>query len=370
MSYPFAGAEPPPFAPHPLLRNTHLMTAATQVPRRGLEHVGLRAERREVAVDPETRILVFFEWQEAREAAPTAVLVHGLSGSAEGAYMLGTADKLYEEGFNVARVNVRNCGETEHLCAGLFHSGLTDDVRHVLDLLVRQGLPRVYLVGFSMGGNIVVKLAGELGPDAPAALRGVMGVSAAIDLAPCAVALDTWRQNRLYKDHFLGSLCERYLAKCEAFPDRYDPAAVEGITSFEEFDDRVTAPAHGWADHHEYYREASARPWIPRVEVPTLLLYSRDDTIIPAGIFDAPEVVEHPGVLRLETDRGGHCGFIRWRAASSERWRDRDRYWAENRVAQFLCVLEHRAGARLVESLAPNPPEVRRWSRRKTSTAN
>ena len=173
------------FEPHPLLRNPHLATAmAAYWPRNSS---GLPAAKdRLLEVEPGTQLLAKCHWQEEPQCHPTLVLVHGLEGSSELPYMLGIAAKGFQAGFNVLRMNQRNCGGTEHLTATLHHSGLSDDYRAVLEELVRRdALPEIFFSGYSIGGNLVLKMAGELGLNSPRELRGVCAVSPCLDLASC-----------------------------------------------------------------------------------------------------------------------------------------------------------------------------------------
>ncbi|HEX5706417.1 MAG TPA: alpha/beta fold hydrolase, partial [Pyrinomonadaceae bacterium] len=204
-----AHLEAKPFTPHPLWRGAHAQTlrAAVRWPRRlRMLREYLDAERRLFEVEPGVRLLAHCRWQKRREDAPTLILVHGLEGSATAVYMLGTARMAFRAGFNFVRLNVRNCGGTEHLTPTLYHSGMSGDLRRVVGELVEsEGLKSVFLAGFSMGGNLVLKLAGELGDDAPDVLRGVAAVSPSLDLAACADAIER-RENRLYQWSFVRSL--------------------------------------------------------------------------------------------------------------------------------------------------------------------
>ncbi|MFZ1803112.1 MAG: alpha/beta fold hydrolase, partial [Nitrospira sp.] len=151
--------------------------------------MGLPQEARLFPVEPQTQLQGFCHWQGDRMASPTAVLVHGLEGSSESRYMRGIAAKAYRAGFNVIRLNQRTCGGTEHLTPTLYNSGLSGDYRMILNELAhREGLDRIWLIGYSMGGNLVLKAAGELGQTEPA-LAGVAAVCPNINPTVCARAL-------------------------------------------------------------------------------------------------------------------------------------------------------------------------------------
>src|SRR5271169_6872938 len=159
--------------------------------------------RREFEVEPGSRILAKCHWQAEPRFRPTLVLLHGLEGSSESGYMLGAADKAFRAGFNALRVNQRNCGGTAHLTPTLYNSGLSGDMRAVVnELISKDSLTDIFAAGSSMGGNIVLKMAGEFGAEAPAELKGVIGICPAIDLAACADDLAEAR-NFIYERHFV-----------------------------------------------------------------------------------------------------------------------------------------------------------------------
>jgi len=180
-----------PFVPPPKLRNAHAQTiAGTVIPRR-FKAVAENSEPRYFDTAPGVRVLAHCSWQKERRGRPTLVILHGMEGSTESRYMLGTAEKALGAGFNAVRVNTRNCGGTEHLSSTLYHAGLTDDLRQIIDEFVeRDGLGELYIAGFSLGGNVVLKLAGEHGSAAPGQVKGVIAVSPTIDLNASADAIE------------------------------------------------------------------------------------------------------------------------------------------------------------------------------------
>jgi predicted alpha/beta-fold hydrolase len=327
-----------PFTPHKLFRSGHAQTiyAALRLPR----HRALRGERklfepRLVEVEPGARVLLKCRWQAERRNAPTLLLIHGLEGSSESLYMLGTARKAHRAGFNVVRMNMRNCGGTEHLTPTLYHSGMTGDIRAVLteELAGREGLQEVYVAGFSMSANMVLRLAGEYGPEAPRELTGVVAVSPPVDLSLCADALER-RENALYLWRFMASLRRRVRRKRRLRPDVYDTRGIRRVRTLRQFDDRYTAPHGGFADAADYYARTSSLPLVARITVPTLVLHAADDPLIPAGPLDDPSIADNPNVLLVLTERGGHVAFV-----SDSNNDDEDRHWAENRVVEFCRMV-------------------------------
>ena len=208
------------FDPHPLLRNPHLMTIASSFWRRNFPRLP-RATDRLFEVERETRILAHCHWLASPQDHPTLLLVHGLEGSSDSGYMLGTAEKAFTRGFNVLRVNQRNCGGTEQLTSTLYNSGLSRDFKAVVEeLIAKDGLPEIFAAGYSMGGNLVLKMAGEWSDAAPAELRAIVAISPSLDLAACARALNR-PQNWIYQRHFVNKLKQRMRLKAKLFPGLY-----------------------------------------------------------------------------------------------------------------------------------------------------
>lgn len=324
----FLGKE---FEPHPLLRNRHLMTIVAAFWPRRFPWKTWPAERREFEVAPDARLVAHCHWQRDRRSCPTIVSVHGMEGSSESRYMLGTTKKALARGFNVVRLNQRNCGGSEHLTSTLYDSGMSADLDAVLrELIQRDGLTRISLVGFSMGGNLAVKLAGEWGTDWPAEVSCVAAVSPSMDLAACADAIAR-PENRLYQWYFLLSLRMRMRRKARLFPDRYDLAPLEDVRTLRQFDNAFTAPHGGYGDAATYYARASALREVGNIRVPTLIIHAQDDPFIPFAPCEHPSVRENPAIALLTPAHGGHCAFL-GRANAGE-----DCYWAENRVVEFCA---------------------------------
>lgn len=326
-----------PFVPHPLFAGAHAQTivSSKHFPRaRSFREERGLYESRLFEVEPGSRVLLKCRWQAARRAAPTLLLLHGLEGSTDSLYVLGTAQKAYRRGFNVVGMNMRNCGGTEHLAATLYHSGMTDDIRRVLleELAGREGLPEIFIAGFSMSGNMVLRLAGDYGGGAPDALKGVAAVSPSIDLDSCAAALER-RGNSLYRWNFVKHLRNRVRRKVRLSPGAFDTSQLRRVRTIREFDERFTAPHGGYRDASDYYARTSSRAVIGRIRVPALVIHSADDPLIPADAFRDAAIADNPDVLLVLTRRGGHVGFF------SDRAEGEDRHWAENRVVEFFTLL-------------------------------
>jgi predicted alpha/beta-fold hydrolase len=231
--------------------------------------------------------------------------------------MRSLAATVVSAGYPAHRFNLRTCGGTEHLCPTLYHAGLTSDLHAFLRQL---GAP-AFLVGFSLGGNIVLKLAGELADAAPALIRGVCAVSTPLDLAACSARIAE-PDNRVYEARFLRRMRARLLAT-----GRYTEKDFAGLRSVVALDDRITAPSFGFRGAKHYYETQSAIAWLSQIRVPALLIQSKDDTFVPWRIYESSAVRSNPAIRILATDHGGHLGFLA---------RSPDRLWADRAVTLWL----------------------------------
>lgn len=318
-----------PFEPHSLLRHPHCMTIFPRFwPRRGLLN-GVPSTARLFAVAPHSRLLADCHWQLHPKEHPTLILVHGLEGCSDSHYMRGIARKAWQAGLNVIRLNQRNCGGTEHLTPTLYHSGMSGDIRAVvLELVGRDGLDRIWIAGYSMGGNLALKMAGEARSGLPA-LRGVVAVGPNIHPGDCVTALER-PTNWVYHDYFLKRLKARLRRKARLFPGKFDLVRLSRIRTLREFDEVYTAPDGGFQNADDYYDRAGARHVLAAIEVPTLIITAQDDPFIPYSMFNTDAISSSPWIRLWAPRHGGHCGFIQ-RPRGGE-----DVYWAENRLVEFV----------------------------------
>jgi hypothetical protein len=259
------------------------------------------------------------------------LLLHGLEGSSQAHYIEGMADKAWARGFNIVRLNQRNCGGTEHLSRGLYHSGLTADPRFVLtELRERDGLRVFGVAGYSLGGNLAMKLAGELGASDLPEVRAFCAVSPVLELEACVRAIER-RENRAYEWNFCRNLQGRMRRKARVFPDMFDLQGLWKIWSIRAFDERYTAPHHGFAGASDYYHRASAMRVVDRIARPALVLTAADDPFVPATIFAAPSLRDNQHVTIVVSPHGGHCAFV-------EPPNGYDGYYAERVVVEFLAA--------------------------------
>jgi uncharacterized protein len=330
------------FIPRRFLSNGHAMTLAGNF----LPRHWLLPEPEDLLVEVEgplqgheeygpTRVLCHCHWQpeEVRGQRLTVVLVHGLEGSSNSQYVLGNATRAWAAGCNIVRMNMRSCGGTDKFSPAIYHSGCSNDVARVVDAIVsRKGLQWVALIGYSMGGNLVLKYAGELGADAPAVLKAVVGISPLMDLAASSAALHE-PQNRFYEKHFLRLMIDRIRRKAELFPDIYLPFYASGMRrklhSMRDFDEQVVARFGGFADADDYYYSVASSKVASQISLPTLIVHSLDDPFIRMLPETRQVLIDNPHVNFIETLHGGHCAFLADAAGY-------DGYWAEKTLLGFL----------------------------------
>jgi uncharacterized protein len=289
--------------------------------------------RRYFDVDHDARVVADCHWQVEPWTRPTIIALHGLNGSSDAHYMRGIAAKGFARGMNVVRLNQRNCGDTEHLSAGLFHSGLTADAAHVIaELVAVDGLRAIAVAGYSLGGNLALKLAAEYGDAPPDALVGVAAVSPIVEIGECVKALEQ-PGNRLYQWNFVKDLKRRMRRKGRFWPGRFDLSKLRQIATVREFDEAYTAPYFGFAGAEDYYHRASAMRIVERIRVPALVITAADDPFVPSRPFHDAKLTGNPCVRVAVCEHGGHCGFVG--PASAED----DGYWAENQIVEFVGFL-------------------------------
>lgn len=245
--------------------------------------------------------------------------------------MLGVARSGLAAGMNVVLMNQRNCGGMNHFAPTLYNSSLSADVAAVARHMVEhEGVSHFVLAGFSMGGNLVFKLAGEWGTNAPPEFRAVAAVCPAMDLAASAEALHE-PANRLYEWYFLVQLFRRMREKAKFFPRDFDVARLRGISSLRLFDDRVTAHYCGFTGADDYYARAAAANVVGEIAVPALIIHARNDPFIRVMPGTRERILANPNITFIETEDGGHCAFMG--APDGDGY---DGRWAEREVVEFL----------------------------------
>jgi uncharacterized protein len=305
----------------PLFRNPHLQTIAGHLWTRDGAEARYPLQPRLYQTEPEVSVLVQSQYP-AGSRRGNVVMVHGLEGSGQAGYVRSLSGAALRSGFAAHRFHMRTCGGTERLCNTLYHAGLTSDLQYVLREFQRSGCEPAFLVGFSLGGNVVMKLAGEMGDEARPLIGGVCAVSAPLDLEKCA-----WRvahpENRLYQRRFVRRMSERLMAT-----GRYHKTDFAGLRSVREIDDRITAPSFGFGDAANYYRTQSALPYLQGIRVPALLIHAKDDTMAPFDSCESEAARCNPRITLLATDHGGHLGFIARRP---------HRFWLDETIMNWIA---------------------------------
>jgi predicted alpha/beta-fold hydrolase len=324
-----------PFRARRWLRGGHVQTIASFLLPRKI-HLP-PAEERLVEVAPEIKIRCLYYWQRDRAAALTVIVVHGLEGSSDSQYMQGIARNGLAAGMNVVLMNQRNCGGMDHFAPTLYNSSLSGDVAAVVrNVLENDRVSRFALIGFSMGGNLVLKLAGEWGSAGPPEFRAVAAVCPAMDLAASADALHD-PANRIYEYYFLMQLFRRLRRKARLFPIKFDASRLRGISTLRMFDDRITAYYCGFSGADDYYTRAAASNVVDRIAVPALIIHAANDPFIRIQPETLRRVAANPNITYVETADGGHCAFLSEpNLAKGNGNPADDGRWAEREVVDFV----------------------------------
>jgi len=320
----------------PFFRNPHLATIAGNYWRRRLDQQRFPVEAKLYATEPGVQVLVHSQ-RPATTPVGELILIHGLEGSSAAGYARSLAQDALERGFATHRYNMRSCGGTEHLSGKtLYHSGQTGDLLAVIRAL---GSPApVFLAGFSLGGNVALKLAGELGETAKDLISGVAAVSTPIDLAAC-VKLLARRSNFIYSRRFLAHLKQRIRTKEKLSPGLFRLADLDDVNSIYDFDDRFTARAFGFGSADNYYATQSSNQFLERIRIPTLLVQAQDDPLVPFEIFQHPAISGNPNLRLLAPEHGGHLGFLS---------KTKPRFWLDQVLLDWIDQVRNRLAAAAV----------------------
>lgn len=262
-------------------------------------------------------------------------MVHGLEGSSDSGYARSMAYGALEAGFAAHRINLRSCGGTEALALTNYHSGQTSDVLYVLRELKRARRQPIYLAGFSLGGNVSLKLAGELGDSGGDLLAGLCAVSTPIDLGSCADALGK-PINFVYANRFLARLKDKIRIRAKQAPEIYSTEHLKNVRTIYDFDDFYTARLFGFGTAANYYRTQSSNQYLEKIRVPTLVIVAKDDPLVPFHVYDHPAFRENPFLHLLAVEHGGHIGFIS---------RRRPRFWLDGVVLDWIEEIENKRRA-------------------------
>ena len=320
------------------LRGGHAQTIAGNFIRRanGLPE----PEERLFPIEDGVQVLCHCHWQPERQQRLTLLIVHGLEGSSRSRYVIGSGSRAWLRGWNVIRMNIRGCGGTEHLSSTLYHSGLSQDVEKLTaGMIASEGLRRVALVGFSMGGNQVLRALGRWNTEAPPEVVAGAVVSPACDLSLSSDRIHE-PANRVYEWWFLQSLRRSFRRKAGLWPGRFDTSLLKDVHSVRDFDEHITARYMGFAGAADYYDKASSSHVLNRIGVPALVIHADDDPFIVISDESRRKLAENPAVTFLNTKHGGHCAFIGDPASDGSD----DGHWAERKIVEFLAQVEGARG--------------------------
>jgi predicted alpha/beta-fold hydrolase len=308
----------------PLFRNPHIATIAGNFWPRRIDEARFPAMKVEYKVSPAITV-VASEHQPVRSPPlGQIVFLHGLEGSADAGYIVSFSQAALTLGFGVHRLNLRSCGGTENLSETMYHSGLTSDTLQVLRTIYSRNIGPLFLVGFSLGGNVALKLAGELGSSD--LLAGVCAISTPIDLAASVKAIDK-PGNILYARRFLSRLKARIRRKSVSAPHLYSASALDKVDSIWAFDDRYTAPLFGFGTAANYYATQSAIRFLAEIKIPTLVIAAQDDPLVPFEIYRLPVFEDNPALRLVSPRYGGHLGFLS---------RTEPRFWIDNVALSWI----------------------------------
>ncbi len=305
-----------------LLRNGHAHTVYPFL-KRSVPEVSYARERLEL----DDGDFLDLDWSSVG-AAHCLIVSHGLEGSSEGIYVKGMVRAFNRRGWDAVAWNFRGCSGEMNRTFRLYHSGATDDLDRVVCRAVELGYSRIAVLGFSLGGNLTLKWLGERGADIPPWFTGGVAISTPCDLRASAEIMAR-PFNQPYMARFLGDLREKIRRKQAQFPDRISDSGYETMRSFREFDDRYTAPIHGFRDAEDYWAHSSSRFYLDRIRVPVLLLNARDDPFLSPECFPRELASASPWIHLEVPERGGHVGFV----GSGLR---ADEYYSERRALEFL----------------------------------
>ena len=269
------------------------------------------------------------DWSQPEGGTRLVILIHGLEGAADRPYMVGMASAFHTIGFDSLRVNLRGCSGEMNRLVKTYHSGATEDLQHVLDYVFEEypSYTEIVILGFSLGGNIVLKYTGDAANNVDPRIKAAVGVSVPCDLTSCAVAIKQ-QKNFIYNQRFLSNLRKKIKLKKDILPPDMDYEQLLSAKNFHEFDHWFTAKANGFDSAAHYWETCSSKPVLSQAVIPTLLLTAQDDSFLGEACYPYEIAEKHPYFYLMAPKHGGHVGF------SGD---DRDEMlWSEYRVTQFV----------------------------------
>jgi predicted alpha/beta-fold hydrolase len=311
---------------NPLIKNKHLETIIPALFRR----ISVFYEREKIITTDKD--FVDLDWIK-NGSSKLMILLHGLEGSSSSNYIKGFAQFFSKEGFDICAVNFRGCGGEDNLMLHSYHSGATGDIHDILRHIKRQQqYTEITLVGFSLGGNIVLKYLGEQGENVPPFIKCAVVFSVPCDLMSSAYILAE-KENRIYTSRFLKTLTQKVKNKALIFPGKIQLNGIDRIRDFKEFDDRYTAPINGFKDAIDYWTSCSSIHFIKNIRIPTLLVNAKNDPFLSPACFPVEKANTNPDFYAEFPIHGGHVGFSTLFPNST--------YWSEIRAKAFIQSYIH-----------------------------
>jgi predicted alpha/beta-fold hydrolase len=269
------------------------------------------------------------DWMRQKEKTNTkvAVLCHGLEGSSSSKYIRKIAEHLHKEKFDILAINYRGCSGEINKAKRIYHSGATDDLQEVLTMRTSD-YESVFLIGFSLGGNLVLKYTGDPMQKKIPNLKKVAAVSVPLDLKGCSLEMLS-KTNKLYTARFVKDLSQKAKLKNEQYPGLIDLDILANVNNVWEFDDKITAPLHGFKDAEDYYSQCNSKQFLPEIEYPALIINARDDSFLSESCYPSDQEIKNDNIHFSYTQHGGHVGFVEWR---------KDVYWHESEIIHFFSM--------------------------------
>ncbi|RFS19686.1 alpha/beta fold hydrolase [Chitinophaga silvatica] len=303
------------------MKNRHLLTVYPTLFRK-VENVNYRRERL-TTPDQDFIDLDFCETGSDK----IVVILHGLEGDSTRKYVLGMVHIFNEAGFDTVSLNFRGCSGEPNKNLRFYHSGETGDLHYLINYLVsKQKYNAIHLVGFSLGGNVTLKYLGEHNSEAATYIKSAVAVSVPCDLASGAIELEK-SHNKVYMHRFIKSLGEKLMLKAKKYPGEIDLKEYDQIKTFRQFDNRYTAPIHGFGNADNYWKQCSSRFYLPDIKVPTLLINALDDPFLGKECYPFAIAKDHSYLYLQTPEKGGHVGFVNF---------GNKYYWSEKRALTFL----------------------------------
>ncbi len=311
------------YAPSTFPRNGHLQTILPALFRKSPD-LNLQRLRIHTADDD----FLDLDHHSNNRSRQIAIISHGLEGDSRQPYVQGMAKALSEHGWDSVAWNFRGCSGEPNRLLRFYHSGATEDLQTVIDhVLQNPSYDKIALIGFSLGGNLTLKYLGDMGASLDPRIYKSVTFSAPCDLQSCSYQLAS-RSNRFYMRRFMLSLKRKMRNKAKRFPNELDISELDQMRSFADFDDRYTAPLHGFAGAIDYWTRCSCLPVLNKIQIPSLLVNARNDPFLAPKCYPEKDADHHPYFHFESPDYGGHVGFMRSRPNGE--------YWSETRTIEFL----------------------------------